>query len=324
MNKILVCAECGFQYDMLHNQPILLYNCRHSICKTCLDAARPKGYALKCPTCKKEYPISLEDDSENQKLRLNSQIADLLHNIKNPKAQVKVRCVCGSQKTNLVCLNQECEIRHPSCFNCSDFLHAECDTRLFVNKKKGFDQQVEISKMIRGLKSLEENFKGWISKEIAVLKDMLLVIVSNKLKAESQIPKIKSFDLETVYNHKDKLNVFYSKKQHKVIVGLVNEEKVEQHMSAYLEAVRDSVKESFGRFVTSIKALKIDELCPKTEAKQKGKAPMEAPKIKNHKNPSKIIQEKIEKKKPNLQNLNQTKETIQDLEPSEKKFSLMF
>lgn len=274
--------------------------------------------------CKKIYQANTESSPNNQTIRLNSQIADLLNNLKNPKHQVKVRCVCGSQKTNLVCLNKSCKFENPSCFDCSDLLHSECDTRLFVNKKKGFEKQIEISKMIRDLRSIEENFKGWISKEITRLQSMLVTVVSNKVNAATQIPKIKCFDFDIVHSSIDKLDVFYSNKQQKVIVSLHNEKKVEHQLSGYMEAIQDCVREHFGRLSTSIKALSLDDFALQPEEKNTTKVNL-APQNTEAKQPSsKKTIVKMESAKPLLENLSQVNKKIEPTDPTDKKFSLMF
>jgi hypothetical protein len=324
MNKVLICSACGFQYDMLHNQPILLFECRHSICSTCLNTAKTQTDCLSCPNCEKSYQINQLSSSSKGHLRLNSQVLDLLNNLKNPKHQVKVRCVCGSQKTNLLCLNKNCKFEFPSCFDCSNFLHADCDTKLFVNKKKGFDKQIEISTMIRDLRSLEAGLKTWIGKEIAKLQNMLSTVIGHKITESVEISNVECIDFDFVRKSIQKLDLFYSKKQQKIIASLHDEKKFDHQLSCYVEAIKDSARENFGRLTTSIKAINLSDFSLHPLDKEKSKADSVSMSNRHDKSwPERNKKNLIRSEK--TENKSLTAISIgSEIESNKKKYSLMF
>jgi hypothetical protein len=50
-----ICNVCQFAYNHSNRKPIIMNNCSHSICDTCLKAIIKFGRSNKCPTCREEF-----------------------------------------------------------------------------------------------------------------------------------------------------------------------------------------------------------------------------------------------------------------------------
>ena len=218
------CQICFINFHEKTNVPLILNNCGHSACATCVNSFLKKSresnsIIIKCPFCQKSHKIDEHSDA------LTIFPKNYLFLQENNQSEEKPKCEHVSKKGKFFCVDERCKTKEQFCLDCSRKYHGHCQEG-FVIESSEFQDKVVFHRLIDPRHQLDpKNIKRKIEKELGKLKTLLFSFVDdfeNQLQQELKFTQKLRDDLNQFLVNSDRLEKTTDEKLDKVNVCLKN------------------------------------------------------------------------------------------------------